>query len=82
MEIKNLGVVIQNTKAKNNLPESLTGKPTQFANTNGGKIIISGKEKKTLTYQKKSIDPAKYYEASKQLTDTRFKRCWCSAHDF
>ncbi|VOX86079.1 IS1381, transposase OrfA [Streptococcus pneumoniae] len=73
MDLKFEGVDLEYKKAKNNLPESFWETYSAFANTNGGKIIL-GIDEKTLTPTKESIDSLRNYEASKQLTDTRFKR--------
>ncbi|HGR3456672.1 TPA: helix-turn-helix domain-containing protein, partial [Streptococcus pneumoniae] len=75
MDLKFEGVDLEYKKAKNNLPESFWETYSAFANTNGGKIILGIDEKNIDTYQRVNRLPAKQnYEASKQLTDTRFKR--------
>ncbi|VRO22602.1 IS1381, transposase OrfA [Streptococcus pneumoniae] len=75
MDLKFEGVDLEYKKAKNNLPESFWETYSAFANTNGGKIILGIDEKNIDTYQGVNRLPAKQnYEASKQLTDARFKR--------
>ncbi|VOH23543.1 mobile genetic element [Streptococcus pneumoniae] len=75
MDLKFEGVDLEYKKAKNNLPESFWETYSAFANTNGGKIILGIDEKNIDTYQRVNRLPAKQnYEASKQLTDARFKR--------
>ncbi|VJY94646.1 IS1381, transposase OrfA [Streptococcus pneumoniae] len=74
MDLKFEGVDLEYKKAKNNLPESFWETYSAFANTNGGKIILGIDEKNIDTYQRVNRLPAKQnYEASKQLTDARFK---------
>ncbi|VPM48985.1 IS1381, transposase OrfA [Streptococcus pneumoniae] len=74
MDLKFEGVDLEYKKTKNNLPESFWETYSAFANTNGGKIILGIDEKNIDTYQRVNRLPAKQnYEASKQLTDARFK---------